>query len=177
MAVKYLQAVNQKLAFARAVLKMLEAQSEPVNASERLRCQALEGAVLFHAMCGYRHYLRELAENYGVRDPEPIATENDLQAALSAIGKMPNEASELSLMRSEPNSWVSRMRIAYDDCWRLPAEVSATEPVQGEDIAPGLIQVAHIEEPAPAVNAEQLKRWLEAFQAMVERHRETSAEY
>lgn len=175
MAVTYLQAVNQKLAFARALLKALDTDMLPANAGERLRQQALEEAVLFQLVGGYRHYLRELAQNYGVREPQPIATENDLQAALAAIGKMPNEASELSLMRSEPNSWVSRMQRRYEACWQLPA--GPAEAVREAQVSPGLIQVAQIDEPADALDGELLRRWLEAFQAMVERHRETSAEY
>ncbi len=169
MAVPSLTLVNQKVAYCRALLKLLAREGEPANANERLRQQALLDGGAFHLLCAHRHYLRELAENYSVPDAGRIATEQDLLDTLERFGKNPAEARELLNLRVDPDSWVSDLQDAYASCW----EASGAAPV-------ARIQVVDLEAPEGArgkVTLARLTQWFGAFNELVERQRETSAEY
>lgn len=169
MAGTSLTRVNQKLAYCRALLKQLSRDGAPGNANERLRQQALLDGAAFHLLCGYRHYLRELAENYSVPDVSRITTEQDLLEALERFGKNPSEARELLTLRTNPDSWLFALQEAFDACWAA----SGAAPV-------ARIEVLDLESPdgAPGkVTQARMTLWFEAFNELVERQRETSAEY
>lgn len=169
MAGTSLTRVNQKVAYCRALLKQLVNDGEPGNANERLRQQALLDAAAFHLLCAYRHYLRELAENYAVPDVTRISTERDLLAALERFGKNPSEARELLSLRQDPDSWLHALQEAYDACWAA----SGAAPV-------ARIEVLDLEAPEGApgkITHPRMAQWFEAFNQLVERQRETSAEY
>ena len=68
MANSSLSLVNQKLAYARALIKQASPLSNSTTTSERLQLRALLDASVFHLMCGIHHYLREIAENYRVKN-------------------------------------------------------------------------------------------------------------
>ncbi len=169
MAAPSLTLVNQKVAYCRALLKLLSREAEPANANERLRQQALLDGAAFHLQCAYRHYLRELAENYTVPDAGRIATEQDLLDTLERFGKNPAEARELLNLRSDSDSWVCALQSAYDGCWASSSAAPAAR-----------IQVVDLEAPEGApgkITLARLNRWFTAFNELVERQRETSAEY
>lgn len=169
MAAPSLTLVNQKIAYCRALLKLLVREREPANANERLRQQALLEGAMFHLLCAHRHYLRELAENYSVPDAAQIATEQDLLDALERFGKNPSEARELLNLRVDRNSWVSALQEAYDGCWAAMG-------------APAVARIQVVDLDAPdgvpgKVTLDRLNQWFRAFNELVERQRETSAEY
>lgn len=169
MAVPSLTLVNQKIAYCRALLKMLAREGEPANADQRLRQQALLDGAAFHLQCAYRHYLRELAENYAVPDAGRIINEQNLLETLERFGKNPAEARELLNLRVDQDSWACALQSAYDGCW----EPSGAAPV-------ARIQVVDLDTPdgAPGkITLARLNRWFAAFNELVERQRETSAEY
>ena len=83
MANASLSRVNQKLAYARALLKRASVSGHPTSAAERLQLQALLDAVVFHLACGFHHYLREVAENYRVAD---VAEINDCSSQKHMVG-------------------------------------------------------------------------------------------
>ncbi len=173
MANKSLAMVNQKLAYARATMALLEAQAEPANASQRLQRQALLDAGVFHLACAYNHYLRELGENYALPKVAHIDSEEALRKAFAAQGKAPAELQELEQLSGSGDSWLSRLKVAYQGCWQL---VDNQPPVADA----GRIQVVDLEASATSsepVSRARLAEWYRALTDLIARQRETSAEY
>src|SRR5690606_30326307 len=165
MSRKSLTLVNQKLTHARLLLTALER-------AEGATAPALAEAVVGHLVCAYRHYLRELAENYQVRLPGSIHSEASLSAALAMMDKHPSEAQELADLRTLPSSWVSEMHLTYERLWAYPAQSVASRE------SAGLIPLVPLEDLDVApLSSGQLREWYEKFQDMLQRHRETSAEW
>lgn len=169
MAASSLSLVNQKLAYCRALMRMVQQDSEAEGVDNRfLRQGLLEGAA-FHLLCAYRHYLRELAENYEAPDSSYIGTEDDLLEVLNRQGRDPAEARELKHLRTDPESWLSELQASYHACW------------QKSDRSKGKrIQVLDLDAPEPAVTVvswEALQRWYSAFNTLIERQRDSSAEW
>lgn len=163
MANLSLTRVNQKLSQAKALLG--QPDNQPQSEVQR---QSLIEAISFHLVCAYRHYLRELAENYGLKNATAITTAAELAKALDMAGKHPAEAEELCQLRSS-RGWLADLHNFYDSLWRTPKPPS----VQQDD----LINLVDIDSVAPAVNLENLKAWHSAFVSLVKRQRETSAEF
>lgn len=170
MAATSLSLVNQKLAFCRALVKLIQQEPEPRQVSARVRCQSLLDAAAFHLLCAYRHYLREVAENYGVADSANISSEEALAGALQRMDKSPSEACELEALRNDPDSWLVELQSAYEACWELSDPVAMSQRIQVMDLdAP--------RDRSRKVSRERLLFWFEAFEHLVDRQRETSAEY
>ncbi|WP_347329598.1 DUF6586 family protein [Marinimicrobium locisalis] len=168
MAASSLSQVNQKLAYCRALMKLVRAEPASKRADDRLRRQALLDAGAFHLLCAYRHYLRELAENYAVPETSGIYTEQDLIQALERLGKTPSEPRELQTLSENTDSWLVALQTAYEAFW-LPPRDSAQR-----------IEVIDLDAPQNAgrqVSRQSLEAWYQAFNALIERQRETSAEY
>jgi hypothetical protein len=173
MAITYLQLVNQKLAYARALLRALQPLGLPATAAQRLEQQSLIDAISFHLACAYRHYLRELAQNYGIKQAEGISTEAHLKTALAGQDKTAAEVLELQVLRQQPDSWMSLMHEHYESCWTLPSEPTQEVAVPESE----LIRVYDLDSRPEAVDYSLLIRWHDEFVALTGRQRETSAEY
>ncbi|MDQ2075578.1 DUF6586 family protein [Marinimicrobium sp. ABcell2] len=171
MSATSLGMVNQKLAYARAVLAQLDGLPEG-SASERLQRQALLDAGAFHLMCAYSHYLRELGENYALTQVAGIHNESDLHKALMAQGKSPAEVRELQELRRQPASWLTQLHASYAACWQFPEK-----PTAHQDAA--RIQAVDLEAvaaPLP-VTAERLQTAYRALNELIVRQRESTTEW
>ncbi len=164
--------VNQKLAYARSLMAAVDVLGEPGNARQRLDAQALLDATAFHLLCAYRHYLRELAEGYMVPAVASINSEDDLLSALAALGKTPNEATELKNLSRDSNSWLAQLQGCYQACWQLPGEPSPASV--------GRIALVDLDKPVasdPVITAGRLREWYTEFNQLIARQRESSVEY
>lgn len=173
MANTSLSKVNQKLAYARATMALLDSLSPPANASQRMQQQALLDAGGFHLVCAYRHYLRELGENYALPKVAQIDSEEELRKAFNAQGKMPAELQELVQLCENGDSWLARLKADFQACWEFPNIRAAT----AEE---GKIQLVDLDA-APAsgepILRSRLTDWYHALTDLIARQRETSAEY
>jgi hypothetical protein len=162
--------VNQKLAYARAVLAQVERLPDD-SASERMHRQALLDAGVFHLVCAYSHYLRELGENYALTHVASIHNENDLQQALMAQGKNPVELRELQELRRQPDSWLTQLYGSYNVCWQLPGKPATLEAAR--------IQAIDLEAAAPAapITIERLQAAYKALNELIFRQRESTTEW
>jgi hypothetical protein len=163
MANLSLTRVNQKLGQARALLQ----QSDEARLTEVHRQSLLEGAC-FHLVCAYQHYLRELGENYGLKNSSAITTEEELAKALAMAGKHPAEAEELRQLR-QVDSWLASLHVFYQSLWQTPKPVAQSDE--------GLINLIDLDQAPPSVSLEMLRQWHSEFAALVRRQRETSAEF
>lgn len=172
MANLSLTQVNLKIQFARKQLSFL------VGMSDVLGRQSCLEAALFHLNNAYQHYLRELAEAYNLKNFASIATLNDLVAAFQAANKAHAEADEISLLLSNKDSWLVSLITAYDDVWKLPPASSRSYEDYAKEAESQLIQVV-IESTPIKVNLDEqsLQAWIAAFVGLIQRHRDTSAEF
>ena len=177
MANASLSRVNQKLAYARALLKIASVSGHPTSAAERLQLQALMDAVVFHLVCGFHHYLRELAENYRVADVAEINDCSSLVAALAAIDKAPAEATELTLLVDESNSWLGQLQRYYKSVWSVSKDDSEHRDNDAESDNLIAVKILEGSDQDLDVDLEILRQWENAFSSLIARQRETSSEY
>ncbi|MFO1387878.1 DUF6586 family protein [Cellvibrio sp.] len=166
MANLSLTRVNQKLMQAKILLQGVDEESlTPVHRNSLLEAAA------FHLICAHQHYLRELAENYGLKNIIALRNEQDLIAAFEAAKKYAVEAQELQELRKQSASWLSQLQTYYDSLWRTPVR---TEPSQSENL------ISLVDEDSaslPEVDLASVRNWQSEFTALVLRQRETSAEF
>lgn len=164
MANLSLTRVNQKLMQAKSLLQHADESSvAPVHLNA-----VLEGAA-FHLICAYQHYLRELAETYGLKNILSLRTEAELVSAFEAASKYPAEAEELVALRKDGSSWLAQLQVYYDSLWRQPV----VNDVRDAENLIGLVDI----DSAVEVNLALINAWQGDFTALVMRQRETSAEF
>lgn len=173
MAITHLSLVNQKLAHAKALLSLLLVNKDPNN---RLQQTALTDGCALQISLAYHFYLRELAENHGVKNPGAIQDIHQLNNILSAIDKTSSEVAELTELEAVPHSWVRHLMDYVNGLYQSP-----TIPKAPKAFAPdNLIQAVEITETflsAKVLGAHDLSNILENFHQLILRQRETSAEY
>jgi hypothetical protein len=169
MANLSLTRVNQKL--AQAKLAILSASSEQLT---QVHLNSLMEAAAFHLMCAYQHYLREIAETYGLKQTLGLRTEADLANAFIAAAKQPSEAEELSLLTRNSQSWLAQLQRYYDSLWAVP--VQATYQAEDAQVEDALIPLVNLE-PVEEVTLESISSWHKAFVELAMRQRQTSAEF
>lgn len=163
MAVSLTSLVNQRLLCARMLLTDLAQARSPHHA------RALQDACLFHLVCGYQFYIKELAGYYGVKYLDNLKTEADAAQALSQIDKHPAEIQELCLLAERGDSWLSLLRNFYTDCWRIPRDSGES---RNNAIAVKDLDSVDL----PELNEVLIGQICSAFQELVDRHRETTVE-
>ena len=169
MANLSLTRVNQKLAQAR--LLIVGVDEESLAAVHR---NSLMEAAAFHLICAYQHYLRELAEAYGLKPVIDVRTEVDLATAFEAAKKHPAEADELLVLRNDSHSWLFRLQGYYESLWHAPKPSNSQSNDQSND---NLISSVNLDVIADLISMENLREWHSDFVALVMRQRETSAEF
>jgi hypothetical protein len=165
MANLSLTRVNQKLAQAKLLISDVNEEAlKPIHRNSLLEAAA------FHLMCAYQHYIRELAENYGVKNAIGLRNESDLIKAFEAAKKHPAEGDELAVLRLDSNSWLAQLQTYYDSLWQVPKLVNSP-------VAENLINLVDVDKTVSAVTIESMSQWHTEFVALVIRQRETSAEF
>jgi hypothetical protein len=173
MPITSLSLVNQKLAHARALVRAASTLSIPGNAAERLTQQALLDGAVFHLVCGYQHYLHELAENYRVKNLSSVKDEKTLSDALAELGKESSEVVELALIQGAADSWLSQLQRYYHQLWALPLDESDNHNIKSATLIPLVV----LDDVTRSVTLQQVEVWEKSFSTIITRHRETSAEY
>lgn len=161
--------VNQKLAQAKAVI-----DSADKAALTSIQLNSLQEAAAFHLMCGYQHYLREIAETYWLKNSADIRTEADLITAFETAKKHPVEAEELIALRNEENSWLGQIHSYYKSLWTVP--VITLSDTQNDDLLIKAVTLESVFDIAE-VDLTLIASWHSSFAALVMRQRETSAEF
>ena len=164
MANLSLTRVNQKLAQAKLLISGVDEET-----LKSMHLNSLLEATAFHLMCAYQHYIREVAETYGLKHAIGLHNEADLIKAFEAAKKHPAEAEELAALRLNASSWLVQLQTYYDSLWQLPKLVNP----QSDD----LISLVDVDKVVTPVNIESVRQWHSEFVALVLRQRETSAEF
>jgi hypothetical protein len=157
--------VNQKLMQATHLLQVVDDSLTPVQVNA-----LMEGAA-FHLICAYQHYLREIAETYGLKNVVALRSEDDLIGAFEAAKKYPAEAEELVALRKDVKSWLVQLQGYYDSLWRLPVAKENRD-------TNNLIHLVNMDSANTLeVDLDAIQGWQRDFRALVLRQRETSAEF
>lgn len=175
MGIKSLSLVNQKLAHTRVLLRIAQGLPGNGGSGSRLQFSALIDGAMFHLICGYRHYLHEIAETYQVKSVANISTNQDLDEALAVLGKSPSEADELRTLLAS-DSWLVQLQSCYSRLWLMPEATGQSFSALDD----GLIKVVSLDAGNNAWESPTLAdviNWEKAFNDLVNRHRETSSEY
>lgn len=175
MPINSLSLVNQKLAYARALLALVPAQEAHDDSTSALQRKALLDATVSHLICAYQLYLRELADNFQVKLSASIKTERDLVSALDELGKTPSESTELLQLRADEDSWLACLHRSHEQQWNLPIAA----PQIGRSMEENLIGIIPIDAKSEAIEASlpHVTAWNKALVALIQRQRETSVEY
>ena len=166
MANLSLTRVNQKLMQAKQLLQVVD-----VNSLTPIHLNALLEGAAFHLMCAYQHYLREIAETYGLKNVVSLRSEDDLIGAFEAAEKYPAEAEELLALRKDAKSWLLQLQGYYDSLWRLPV----VNEKRDSDNLISLVNMDSVD--LIEVDLGVIQGWQRDFTALVLRQRETSAEF
>ncbi len=158
---------NEKLAFARLHLQQLEQAEQSSDVSQTLRVASFKESVIFHLMGAYAGFLRELAESYKVKD-RAIEDLSSLKKALAELDRESSEVKELDAL-STPGQWLYELKAAYQLCWQAGGAQKAKSETDT-----GGIQLFDIEQ---GIGHKKLSRWLDEFQTLVQRHRESMLEW
>lgn len=175
MSVNSLSLVNQKLAYARALLALVQGQGTNEKAADALQRKALLDATVSHLVCGYQHYLRELAEGLRVKSSGSVKAERDLVGALTEIGKTSSEADELLALRIKDDSWLANLYRSYEQQWAMTAKPSASRAATDENLIGAVAIDQSLETTEASVTNVML--WYNALVDVIQRQRETCAEY
>ncbi|ACE82990.1 DUF6586 family protein [Cellvibrio japonicus] len=178
MANKHLSLVNQKIAYAGTLIAMAAAL-DSLQSSQRIQQRALEDGALMHLGLAYTFYLRELGENYHLKNVALIQDVVNLVDVLSQAGKSPAEAEELLHLGSDSGSWLAQMLRAVRDLSSSPAPEKPQKAFPQGDNLIAVVDIASSERDSvdSSVSGVLLESWVKEFRQLVLRQRETSAEY
>jgi hypothetical protein len=170
-----LSLVNQKLAYARELLALVPDRAASENPKGRLLCRALVDAAIAHLVCAYQHYLRELGENYRIKQLASIKCEQDLIATLGELGRTSSEVDELLQLRADETSWLAKLFRSYESQSALPLPTAQIATPKAEN----LISLVEVNDASTEleVTPERVTLWQQDFVGLIQRQRETSAEY
>jgi hypothetical protein len=177
MSTSHLQLVNQKLAFANAIITILAALPAHLTTAEKLQQQALKDSAVFHLVTALHFYLRELAESHRIANLRAINSIQDLVAALSKIDKVSSEVLELAEIEQVANSWLSQLTRYHAQLLFSPVKAKERKAFGRENVIEAIELTAADEEASFALTTEILEFWLANFRSLIARQRETSAEY
>lgn len=179
MSITSLALVNQKLAYARSLLALAPVIDTTTGSAKRLESRALIDGAVGHLVCACRHYLYEIAERNRLKMHSPILTETDLVTRLIAAGSAPTDAAEIVDLRVDKSSWFSRLHHYYEGRWyekHWQAPPAPQEKAAATDAM--LINVVTLDGDSDnEPNAADVNAWYDAFVVLIQRQRETGAEY
>jgi hypothetical protein len=175
MSILSLSLVNQKLAYARSLVALISVPRSDDTPKESLQRQALLDAAVMHMVCAYQHYLREIAESYFVKGVSFIKVEQDLIKVLQEAGKSPADAQELQRLHADESSWLSRLFFNYERQWAFPV----VQQVKQEPVNDSLIVLVDMDvsDEKKQVTLSLLSAWYKQLVELIQRQRETRAEY
>jgi hypothetical protein len=176
MAISHLAIVNQKLVHASTLVSLVTSVDSRSSTSERLKYRALVDSAILQLELAYVFYLRELGENYRIKNLARINRASQLADALAGANKSPSEAQELVTLEQDQQSWLCQMLAAYAGLLRSPEpeKIKKAFPVEGMI---SVVDISETTETLPPPDIAQVTIWLTEFRALVIRQRDTSAEF
>lgn len=170
----YLSAVNQKLLFAKKLIKLLQANT--AASQDRHMQVAIAQSVTLQLGQAWSWHLQDVATNYKVKDPSLVKSVDELEQSLLDEGKQPAESTELKQLFYTTDSWANNMLFAFSQLSSLPAVRKAE---MDSDRLPMLSLDDATDSQRKAVDwdlAEAIS-WSKQMNELVERHRDMMIEF
>lgn len=164
----YISAVNQKLLFARQLLRLVGTTRAAVSTHQTT---AIAQSIVVQLHQAWLWHCCNIAESYKLKEPQSVTDGNALVVLLAEQGKCPGEATELQTLENEPHSWLSELLNAHGHIYRLPVVRKAEMDVDRLPII-ALDAPTNIE-----WSLERVELWLQNLQELVERQREMMVEF
>lgn len=170
----YLSAVNQKLLFAKKLIKLIDANSAAIQ-DRHLRVATAQSITL-HLGQAWSWHLQDVATNYKVKDPSIVNSVDDLEKSLLNEGKQPAESTELKQLFYTTDTWANNMLYAYSQLSSLPVIRKAE---MDSDRLPmlSLDDASDSQRKAVDWNLTEAISWSEQMNELVERHRDMMIEF
>lgn len=170
----YLSAVNQKLLFAKKLIKLIEANKAAFN--DRHMQVAIAQSITLHLGQAWAWHLQDVASNYKVKDPSIIQSVDDLEQSLLAEGKRPAESTELKQLFYNNDSWASDMLYGFSQLSSLPVIRKAEMDVDRLPML-SLDDVSNSKRKAVDWHLTTAIDWSKKMNELVERHRDMMIEF
>ena len=170
----YLSAVNQKLLFAKKLIKLIDTNSAAMQ-DRHLRVATAQSITL-HLGQAWSWHLQDVATNYKVKDPSIVNSVDDLEKSLLDEGKQPAESTELKQLFYTTDTWANNMLYAYIQLSSLPVIRKAE---MDSDRLPmlSLDDASDSQRKAVDWNLTEAISWSEQMNELVERHRDMMIEF
>ena len=170
----YLSAVNQKLLFAKKLIKLIDANSAAIQ-DRHLRVATAQSITL-HLGQAWSWHLQDVATNYKVKDPSIVNSVDDLEKSLLDEGKQPAESTELKQLFYTTDTWANNMLYAYSQLSSLPAIRKAE---MDSDRLPmlSLDDASDSQRKAVDWDLTEAISWSKQMNELVERHRDMMIEF
>ena len=170
----YLSAVNQKLLFAKKLIKLIDSNS--VASQDRHMRVALAQSITLHLGQAWAWHLQDVASNYKVKDASIINSVDDLEQSLLADGKQPAESTELKQLFYSDESWANNMLYAFSQLSDLPIIRKAE---MDSDRLPmlSLDDASNSRRKAVDWDLTEAMDWSKKMNELVERHRDMMIEF
>ncbi len=164
----YISAVNQKLLFARQLLRLVGTNRALVSTHQ---ATAVAQSMIVQLHQAWLWHCCNIAESYKLKEPQSVTDGNALVALLAEQGKCPGEATELQTLENDPRSWLSELLNAHHHIYRLPVLRKAEMDVDR-------LPIIALDAPANIDwSLEHAELWLQNLQELVERQREMMVEF
>lgn len=178
MSISHLSLVNQKLAYASAIVSQLNASLIESKLLNKLQQQALGDAAVFHLSMALHFYLRELAEHHRIKQLSTITSVEGLVSVMEQADKVSSESSELLDLIQTNGTWLNQLTAYYGHLFQSPVKPKEKKAFGLEENRVELIELTEVEANHLAqLTPELLAFWVDSFRALVIRQRETTAEY
>ena len=170
----YLSAVNQKLLFAKKLIKLIDTNSAAIQ-DRHLRVATAQSITL-HLGQAWSWHLQDVATNYKVKDPSLVNSVDDLEKSLLDEGKQPAESTELKQLFYTTDTWANNMLYAYSQLSSLPVIRKAE---MDSDRLPmlSLDDVSDSQRKAVDWDLIEAISWSKQMNELVERHRDMMIEF
>jgi hypothetical protein len=176
MAVLHFPLVNQKLAYAKALLAQLVSLDSAQRGS-KLLAQALTEGAMFHLVLAYRFYLRELAESMRLKNLTDLESVNQLSERMAAQDRYSSEVEELLGLANDSGSWLARLLGAYERLSKSPTPIVEPKAFVQSELGIPLIDITAELPAAELMDLARMQELASLFTALIQRQRETTAEY
>lgn len=170
----YLSAVNQKLLFAKKLIKLIDANSAAIQ-DRHLRVATAQSITL-HLGQAWSWHLQDVATNYKVKDPSIVNSVDDLEKSLLNEGKQPAESTELKQLFYTTDTWANNMLYAYSQLSSLPVIRKAEMDLDRLPML-SLDDASDSQRKAVDWNLTEAISWSEQMNELVERHRDMMIEF
>ena len=170
----YLSAVNQKLLFAKKLIKLIDTNSAAIQ-DRHLRVATAQSITL-HLGQAWSWHLQDVATNYKVKDPSIVNSVDDLEKSLLDEGKQPAESTELKQLFYTTDTWANNMLYAYSQLSSLPVIRKAE---MDSDRLPmlSLDDASDSQRKAVDWDLTEAISWSRQMNELVERHRDMMIEF